>query len=268
MCFYFSLFFLRFFLLISYPPMNPPVLAKEWRKTRRRHYVSLQRKTWRLRWVFLHGGLLSGSNLYGFYFRAPIQTASRIIISCHEDVRTVNPVTSRCWQLLADHIGAYWLEWVGSQTCRRQDSNLQVLGCAMRWDEMSWYGKRLNPWRRCNLNQVCTMMWIAIHRWYVHKDTSGQCLDMIADDHICIQCFKLLADSTAVHAVESDELLHKSVSDSKILYLLKLFHPLCLPCFHRSNIMFTVLEPLLTMWDRRPFFGELLWYHSLWFFMK
>ena len=33
---------------------------------------------------------------------------------------------------------------------------------------------------------------------------------------------KLLADSTAVHAVESEELLHKSVSDSKILYLLKL----------------------------------------------
>ena len=52
-------------------------------------------------------------------------------------------------------------------------------------------------------------------------------LILIADSHICIQCFKLLADSTAVHAVESEELLHKSVSDSKILYLLKLLHPLC-----------------------------------------
>ena len=87
----------------------------------------------------------------------------------------------------------------------------------------------------CNSSVICTQ------RHFVCV------LILIADDHSCIQCFKLLADSTAVHAVESEELLHKSVSDSKILYLLKLFHPLCLPCFHRSDIMFTVLEPLLTM---------------------
>ena len=80
---------------------------------------------------------------------------------------------------------------------------------------------------------------------FVHEDTLCVCvLILIADSHICIQCFKLLADSTAVHAVDSEELLHKSVSDSKILYLLKLFHPFCLPCFHRSDIMFTMLEPL------------------------
>ena len=48
---------------------------------------------------------------------------------------------------------------------------------------------------------------------------------LLADTLVCIECFKLLADSTQVDAGESEELLHKSMYESQILYRLKLLHP-------------------------------------------
>ena len=50
-------------------------------------------------------------------------------------------------------------------------------------------------------------------------------LKLLADTLVCIECFKLLADSTQVDAGESEELLHKSMYESQILYRLKLLHP-------------------------------------------